>query len=60
MFNKTTLVIITVLVISSISFKVTLDIVKRDYALYKLESICVMKQVSMGIPRKEVTGCKER
>lgn len=51
------LIIIAVLALIATAANATYNAVKKDYALYKLESACAMKQVMNGVARRDVKGC---
>ena len=55
MKNRTVLAIS--LVIVALAGIKLYDLVSKDYALYKLDSACAMKQVASGVPRRDVKGC---
>lgn len=55
MKNRTVLII--TLVIIGLAATNLYNVVAKDYALYKLESACAMKQVAAGTPRRDVKGC---
>ena len=53
---KMALVVITMAVLSFINL---FNMVKEDFAKYKLEGACIKMQIADGVARKDVEGCNE-